>query len=163
LATRPPANPEDEKFFISVARGAYQVEIFAIDWHNAPDWYVPVGQPVPEAAPADIVLRLHPRPPEATFAAPEAEPRILSRSATDWLFPDLPRRLGPVPGMLFNTKVVCRRDDLVLKPCGPMYYRPILKDMAGLSQGDKITVEVDSVDHVAKEFAAINKGPTTAP
>jgi hypothetical protein len=143
----------DGRFFVSVPPGTYLLELTAIAWDDSPDWYVPPGEPVPIGAPADIVIRIQPRPPDTAFAPPQSEPRVFSKFE-GWLFPDLPRQLGPMPGMLLSTTVVRRRDDLVLKPCGPLGYRPILPDMAGLNWNDRILIEVLTVDHEAREFTA---------
>ena len=50
--------------------------------------------------------------------------------------------------------LVHRREELVLKPCGPLAYRPILQDLSGVEWRDEIDVRVVSVDHEANEFEA---------
>jgi hypothetical protein len=150
-------DPDEGRFFIPVATGRYLVHAHAIAWNDAPDWYVPEGQPIPANTPADVVLVLHPLLPGSLFTPPVSEPRIFSNFGK-WLFPDLPRRLGPVPGMILTTTVVRRRDELVLKPCGPLGYRPILEDMAGLNWQDRVTVEVVAVNPQGQEFTALIKG-----
>ncbi len=137
--------------FIAMPSGEYVATGYSVVWHDAPDWFVEEGQPVPASAPADIVIVLSHR--AKRFEAPRASPRFFV-NAREWLFPEKPRRLGPVPGMVLSTSAVLRRDDLVLKPCGPASYRPVVEDMSRLQWRDRVQVRVVSVNHDAREFAA---------
>jgi Family of unknown function (DUF6386) len=136
---------------LAMPAGEYLLTGYSIEWQAAPDWFADDAQPVPAAAPADLVLQLAPR--VVPFAAPRANPRFFA-AAEDWLFPERPRRLGPVPGMLLSTSVALRRDDLVLKPCGPGSYRPVVPDMSRLRWKDRARVRVVAVNHDAREFTA---------
>jgi hypothetical protein len=146
-----PEDPEEAEFFVRLAPGEYAVEVYGIDWTGSPAWYSPSGE-APESAPADIVLRLTRR--AGTFVAPSAEPRLFAERSPGWLFPEEPRRLGPIPGMILRTSVVRRGADLLLKPCGPLDYRPTLQDMSGCAWRDELDVRVLSVDHESREFQA---------
>jgi hypothetical protein len=140
--------------FVPIAPGAYLACIHSIQWHDAPQWYMSAG--THPGAPPDVVVILTPR--EGKFTLGAVRPQLF-RAYDQWLFPARQRRLGPEPGMRFETAVVKRRDDLVLKPCGPRSYRPKLSDMRGLSWHDRVIVEVVRVDHQAKEFIAVVCGP----
>lgn len=137
--------------FIEMPPGSYSVQAYVIHWTDSPEWYVPGGQPIPESAPVDIVLRMSHR--DGAFLAPSSEPRVFVNSNDSWLFPDEPRRLGPEPGMVLRTSVVKRVDALVLKPCGPLRFRPILKNMAGLVWHDEVEISALQVNPAA-EFEA---------
>lgn len=147
-----PGDRETAALFCPVNTDTYSAEVYGIVWHDAPDWYVAPGAEVPESAPPDVVVRLTPR--EGEFVPPTTEPRIFVETADRWIFPEEPRRLGPVPGMTLRTRVVRRRDDLVLKPCGPRDYRPILKTTTDLDWNDEIDVRVVAVNHETREFEA---------
>lgn len=137
--------------FLRVPSGRYVLTGYSIEWRDAPDWFADEGQPVSAAAPADVVLRLAPR--VAPFVAPRANPRFFTDPG-NWLFPEKPRSLGPVPGMVLSTSVALRRDDLVLKPCGPAGYRPVIAGMSRVRWKDRVRVRVLAVDHDAREFTA---------
>jgi len=128
--------------------GTFDAEIFAIASRDAAEWYVEPGNPVPSDAPADFVVCTRPR---SRFAPLGAAPQF-SGLAEQWLFPDLPRRMGPEAGMELTTSVLVRGDRLVLKPCGPLSYRPVLPSMQGLAWRDQARVKVVSVDHDAQEM-----------
>jgi hypothetical protein len=147
-----PEDPREAKFFMRLAPGAYSVEVYGITWTDSPDWYSPPGSPVPESAPADVVLRLNRR--ESEFTAPGVEPRLFVDVDRGWLFPEEPRRLGPVPGMILRTSVVRRREEFLLKPCGPLSYRPVIKNMFGYEWREELDVRVLSVNHESQEFEA---------
>jgi len=138
--------------FITVPPGQYNVAVYAVMWEDATDWFTGAGEPVSDSAPADFVLRLTRR--VESFVALSTEPRFVAGLEAQWLFPEQPRRLGPVPGMILSTSVALRRDVLVLKPCGPGGYRPIVEDMSRLRWRDRIQVRVLSVNHQAREFVA---------
>jgi hypothetical protein len=148
----PEPSIETGRSFLAVPPGQYTVAGYAVKWQDAPDWFTGVDEPVSTFAPADLVLRFTPR--VEPFVAPNANPRFFLGVEEQWLFPEQPRRLGPVPGMILSTSVALRRDDLVLKPCGPRGYRPIVEDMSRLRWRDRIQVRVLSVNHLAREFAA---------
>jgi hypothetical protein len=147
-----PEDPEEAEFFMRLSPGEYAVEVYGITWSDSPDWFTQPDEDVPESAPADIVLRLTRR--AGTFVASDTEPRLFAEMDPGWLFPEAQRRLGPVPGMTLRTSVVRRGDDLLLKPCGPLGYRPRLKDMSGHAWRDELTVRVLSVNHESREFEA---------
>jgi hypothetical protein len=147
-----PEDPEKAKFFMSLAPGDYSVEVYGIMWNNSPDWYAPPGSPVPESAPADVVLRLSRR--QSAFTARDVEPHLFMNVDRGWLFPEEPRRLGPLPGMILRTSVVRRREEFLLKPCGPLSYRPIMKNMSGYEWREEVDVRVLSVNHESQEFEA---------
>jgi hypothetical protein len=129
--------------------GVFDAEVFAIAWRDSTEWYVEPGKPVPPEAPADVVVCTR---PQSHFAPLSAAPQF-SGIAEQWLFPDVPRRVGPEPGMELTTTVLVRGDKLVLKPCGPLSYRPVLPNMDGLAWRDKVRVRVASVDQDAQEMA----------
>jgi hypothetical protein len=139
--------------FIDVPIGFYCAHIYGVSWEDSPQWYS-AGEVAP-GAPADVVVALQPR--SDNFDPPEREPRLFE-SPGRWVFPELPRRLGPEPGMLLTTTVVRRRDELVLKPCGPLDYRPVLPEMGGLKCADQVLVEVAHVNHDTREFVAVLQG-----
>ena len=148
----PEPGAETSGRFITVPPGHYIVACYAVTWQDAPDWFTGVDEPVPDSAPADFVLRFTRR--VDSFVAPNANSRFVTGVEEQWLFPEQTRRLGPVPGMILSTSVVLRRDDLVLKPCGPGSYRPIVENMSRLRWHDRVQVRVLSVNHPAREFAA---------
>jgi hypothetical protein len=139
-------------FFVDAPAGLYTVEVFAIRWQDSPEWYAAPGAPAPDSAPGDLVLHLSPR--QGAFVPPTVEPRVFGDGLDTWLYPDLTRRLGPEPGMVLTTTVVRRGDALVLKPCGPLSFRPVLPDMTGLEWRDEVKVRVVRVDPLAREFQA---------
>jgi hypothetical protein len=80
-----PEDPGRAQSFTHLSPGAYSVDVYAINWSDAPDWYADARQPVPESAPADVVLRFSRR--EGMFIAPTAKPRIFVELNQGWLFP----------------------------------------------------------------------------
>ena len=148
-----PEHPGEAEFFTRLHPGEYAAEVYGIHWTDSPDWYTPPGQAVPESAPADVVLRLTRR--DGVFTPPAAEPLLFAAATPGWLFPREPRRLGPVPGMILRTSVVRRGNELLLKPCGPLDYRPRLKDISGHAWRDELDVRVLSVNHESREFEAV--------
>ena len=150
-SAQPDSGDTNSGAFLAVPAGKYVVAGYSIVWDNAPDWFVEHGQPVPASAPADIVLVLSRR--NQPFAAPDANLRFFT-GTSEWLFPDEPRRIGPVPGMVLSTSVVLRRDELLLKPCGPAGYRPVVADKSLLRWRDRVQLRVVSVDSAAREFLA---------
>ena len=138
-------------FSFSVPAGEYGLDAYSIAWQDAPDWFVTPDERNPDSAPADVALVVAPR--TKSFVSPAIEACLLG-STRGWVFPELPRRLGPIPGMELFTSVVRRRDDLVLKPCGPAGYRPVIHDMSTLRWRDRVRVRVLDVDHNAQEFIA---------
>jgi hypothetical protein len=153
-------DPKNARLFCALAPGSYALDVYGIVWHGSPDWYVEPDQPVPDSAPPDVVVRLAPR--DGDFEPPTIEPRIFVQTSDRWLFPNEPRRLGPVPGMILRTRVLRKRDDLVLKPCGPGSYRPIMTDMSGLDGNADIDVRVVAVKHDTREFEAELASPRRA-
>jgi hypothetical protein len=147
-----PEDPAQAPGFLPLEPGAYEVEAIAINWSRSPEWHTAPGEPVPATAPADVVLRVRPR--AGAFTAPSEEPRFFVVSEPGWLFPDEPRQLGPAVGMILTTTVVKRRDELLLKPCGPLSYRPVLPDVTGLEWHDEVDVRVVAVHDDRKEFEA---------
>jgi hypothetical protein len=150
--TTAPTDPELAGWFCRVDADSYEIEAYGIEWQDCPDWYMPEDT---EHAPPDVVLLLRPR--RGSFIVPETELNLFGLSDSSmprsrWLFPHEPRKLGPVVDMVLRTEVVSRRGELVLKPCGPCEYRPVLPNMAGFKVKDQLDVKVLSVDHEMKEF-----------
>jgi hypothetical protein len=152
-ASADPAAPALGGCFVDVPPGLYTADIFGISWHAAPQWYSDGG--VAPEAPADVVVTLGPR--SGNCESHEGAPRFFD-SFERWIFPDLSRRLGPEPGMLITTTVVRRREELILKPCGPPNYRPIIPLMNGLRWSQQVIVEVAQVNHETREFTAVLHG-----
>jgi hypothetical protein len=128
------------------------LHVYSVSWEVSPDWYPTPGQPAELSAPPDVVVVVRPR--DGEFAGCPVEPRLFADTDLKWLFPSTNRRIGPVAGMVLETTVVRRRDDLVLKPCGPIGYRPVLTTMAGLEWQQRVRLRVLAVNHEAKEFTA---------
>jgi hypothetical protein len=138
-------------FSFSVPAGEYALNAYSVAWQDAPDWFILPDERSPDSAPADVALVVVPR--TKSFVVPATEPCLFG-TTRGWVFPELLRRLGPIPGMELFTSVVRRRDDLVLKPCGPAGYRPVIYDMSTLRWRDRVRVRVLDVDHNAHEFIA---------
>jgi hypothetical protein len=138
-------------FTFSLPAEEYALNAYSVAWHDAPDWFVLPDGRSPDSAPADVALVIAPR--TKSIVAPATEPRLFG-TTRGWVFPELPRRLGPTPGMELSTSVVRRRDDLVLKPCGPAGYRPVIHDMSTLRWRDRVRLRVLNVDHDSHEFVA---------
>ncbi|MFC2173475.1 DUF6386 family protein [Acidobacteriota bacterium] len=133
---------EETDFCVPARDGEYDLEAYSIAWHEAPDWHTEDGL-VPEDAPADIVVVLRKR--KGPFQAPESEPGFAD-VGDEWVFPDASRRLGPAEGMELITEVRKQRSELVLNPCGPGDYQPLLDDFTGLKWRNVIRIRVVEVD-----------------
>jgi hypothetical protein len=147
-----PTSQAAARFFLEVAPGSYEIHAYSVAWEVSPDWYPTPGQPPETPVPPDVVVVMRRR--DGEFAGCAGEPRLFADADLNWLFPSDDRRIGPVAGMVLETTVVRRRDDLLLKPCGPMGYRPVLTSMSGLEWQQRVRLRVLAVNHDAKEFAA---------
>lgn len=124
-------------FFVELDPGDYLVWAFRLRWWESSE-LGDGGKPNPP----DLVLLLRTR--EEAYVPPETEPR-LSGGGGAWLYPDEPRQIGPKEGMVLTTTVVVRGKEKLLKPAGPLNYRPVLADMSGLAWRDQVEVRVLAV------------------
>ncbi len=127
---------------LALPMGSYDVEFYAIDWHDAPQWHRSPEDEVHPDAPADFVAVLKER--QGSFSGPVGV-RVVPL-AEGWLFPDEERKLGPEVGMRLKTKVAKGPNGIVLRECGPLLYRPVLEDQRGVKWKDRVLVEVTGVD-----------------
>lgn len=130
---------------VGLAPGAYNLDVFLIDWSVSPRWWAEEG--VHPDAPADIAVLLRQR--EGVFSGTPDNPR-LDALGTNFLFEAGTRRIGPEPGMVLTTEVRKSPTALTLKSCGPCSYKPIMECFTGLEWHDKVRVKVLTVDPVQK-------------
>jgi len=130
--------------------GDYSVQIFWIAWRENGTWWTE-GDRSPEAPP-DIVIRVE----AATMPGipPRTEADLYLRSEAGFLFPELDRVVGPVPGMFVNSQVRMSKSGLVLSHAGPLLYRPMVSSLEGLRPGQRVRLHVLEVDHSNKTFKA---------
>lgn len=124
-------------YFVDVEPGDYLVWAFRLRWWQSSE-FGDGGKP----APPDLVLLLRTR--DEDYVPPETEPRLYG-SGDAWLYPDEPRQIGPKEGMVLTTTVVVRGKEKLLKPAGPLNYRPVLPNMEGLAWRDQVEVRVVAV------------------
>lgn len=134
---------------LALPNGSYDIEFYAIDWHDAQQWHRSLDDEVHPDAPADFVAVLKQR--EGEFSGSPGV-RVV-QMAKSWTFPDEERKLGPEIGMRLKTKVAKGPNGLVLRECGPFLYRPVLEDESGVKWKDRILVEVKSVDAERKRMS----------
>jgi hypothetical protein len=143
----PVAAVHDDRMTVALAPGAYHVDAYLIDWSDSPRWW-PDGGGEKDDPPHDIVLTLRAR--TLPLAPLDREPRLGRSVARSWVFPDEPREIGPVPGMLLTSTVRKAPNGLTLKECGPGGYAATLVDYSPVEWKDRVRFRVTRVDHLAQ-------------
>lgn len=146
FSTSPENIENGEGRFISLSPGKYSLEVYLIDWFDSPNYWNSEYK-TPDNAPADIVILVRSR--DKSFKAYQHEPHLVPDSS-EFLFESVNRVVGPIPGMLLETKVWKNSKGLTLKDCGPLNYKPIAEDYSKMQWKDKVRIKVVSVDHEKK-------------
>ena len=144
--------------WLTLAPRRYHVEAYWVHWSGSPRWWREDGS-VPDAAPADFIFKI------AAASQPRLGPRESRLDMVDprWVYPELARETGPVPGMVLVTTVRKAPSGLTLKPCGPCFYQAELVDYAPVQWRDQVRIRVDTVDHSARRFLATFVETLTTP
>ncbi|MBL8018704.1 MAG: hypothetical protein JNM27_03485 [Leptospirales bacterium] len=132
-----------------ILAGDYAVTVYWID--RASNGYWSGTENKSSDVPVDIVIQIE---LSTSKLNPPTEEQLQLISSGDFLFPDLPRHVGPLPGMLISSQVRKSNGSLVLAEAGPLHYRPLLETFDGLTQGQRVRVEVLDVDHSNRTFRA---------
>lgn len=143
------ATENEDGRLLACAPGTYHVKIYNIEWHRSARWWGEDGA-ASENTPPDYVAVIRAR--EEVFQL-AGRPRFSGVSG-EFLFESTTRQIGPTVGMILRTRVIRRRDELILKSCGPEDYQPYLEDYSGLGWGDEIRFRVAEVDREGRRMRA---------
>jgi hypothetical protein len=135
---------------LHVPVGTFAITAYWINWASNGSW---LGNDQKSLeVPVDIVIRIETA--NIKLDPPTTDDQLRLLSDGPFLFPDLPRKVGPLIGMHISTQVRKANGSLILAEAGPMHYRPLLDSFDGLVPGQRVKLEVLDVDHSNRTFRA---------
>lgn len=145
----PPGRVDPRCTVLAAPAGGFNVDAYRIDWRDSPRWWQEERE-TRDGTPPDVVLIVTPRRSPLPLLA--REPQLHSTGGRSWVFPDEPREVGPVPGMLLTTTVRKGPKGLTLKECGPRWYTATFADYSQVQWKDRVRFRVTSVDHQTRSL-----------